>query len=110
MLLAHITTAKLVDGTPLYRQELQFARLGMPHGRSTMVRWMIQRSDVHMVPISNLLRIAEATPGLKLSRDRVVSSEAPAPLIFEQFVKNSMRASLGRELLRPLLPDSYAGI
>jgi transposase len=54
-LLAHITTAKFVDGTPLYRQEPQFARLGLPLGRATMAGWMIKLGGVHMVPIVNLL-------------------------------------------------------
>lgn len=54
-LLAHITTAKFVDGTPLYRQESQFARLGLPLGRATMAGWMIKLGGVHVVPLVNLL-------------------------------------------------------
>ncbi len=54
-LLAHITTAKFVDGTPLYRQEPQFARIGVPLGRATMAGWMIKLGSVHVVPIVNLL-------------------------------------------------------
>ena len=54
-LLAHITTAKFVDGMPLYRQEPQFARLGVPLGRATMAGWMIKLGGVHVVPIVNLL-------------------------------------------------------
>jgi transposase len=54
-LLAHITTAKFVDGLPLYRQEPQFDRLGVPLGRATMAGWMIQLGGVHVVPIINLM-------------------------------------------------------
>lgn len=54
-LLAHITTAKFVDGTPLYRQESQFARLGLPLGRATMAGWMIKLGGSHVVPLVNLL-------------------------------------------------------
>lgn len=54
-LLAQITTAKFVDGTPLYRQEPQLARLGVPLGRATMAGWMIQLGGVHVVPIVNLM-------------------------------------------------------
>ncbi len=54
-LLAQITTAKFVDGIPLYRQEPQFARIGVPLGRATMAGWMIQLGGVHVVPIINLL-------------------------------------------------------
>jgi transposase len=54
-LLAHIATAKFVDGLPLYRQESQFARLGLVLGRATMAGWMIKLGGVHVVPIVNLL-------------------------------------------------------
>ena len=54
-LLAHITTAKFVDGLPLYRQETQFARLGVTLGRATMANWMIQLGGTHVVPLINLL-------------------------------------------------------
>jgi hypothetical protein len=41
-LLAHIVTAKFVDGLPLYRQENQFERLGINIPRSTMGRWIVK--------------------------------------------------------------------
>lgn len=54
-LLAQIATAKFVDGLPLYRQEAQFHRLGVPLGRATMASWMIKLGATHVVPIINLL-------------------------------------------------------
>lgn len=54
-LLAQIATAKFVDGVPLYRQEPQFSRIGVPLGRATMAGWMIQLGGLHVVPIINLL-------------------------------------------------------
>ena len=54
-LLAHIATAKFVDGLPLYRQEAQFERLGVPLGRATMAGWMIKLGGTHVVSIVNLL-------------------------------------------------------
>ncbi len=54
-LLAHITTAKFVDALPLYRQETQFARLGVTLGRATMAGWMIRLGGLHVVPLINLL-------------------------------------------------------
>jgi transposase len=54
-LLAHIATAKFVDGMPLYRQESQFERLGISLGRATMAGWMIKLGGVQVVPIVNLL-------------------------------------------------------
>jgi len=54
-LLAHITTAKYVDGLPLYRQERQFERLGLSLNRSLMAKWMIRIGDHHIQPLINLL-------------------------------------------------------
>jgi transposase len=54
-LLAQITTAKYVDGTPLHRQEAQFSRIGVDLPRATMARWMIQLGGTHVVPLINLL-------------------------------------------------------
>ena len=54
-LLAHIVTAKFVDGLPLYRQEAQFERLGVTLGRATMAGWMIRLGGTHVVPLINLL-------------------------------------------------------
>ena len=53
-LLAQIATAKFVDGTPLYRQQPQFGRLGIRLGRATMAGWMI-RLGHYLVPLINLL-------------------------------------------------------
>src|SRR5207248_381574 len=54
-LLAHIVTAKFVDGLLLYRQEAQFARLGVTLGRATVAGWMIRLGGTHLVPLINLL-------------------------------------------------------
>lgn len=54
-LLAHIVTAKFVDGLPLHRQEVQFARLGVTLGRATMAGWMIRLGDELLRPLVNLL-------------------------------------------------------
>ena len=40
-LLAYIATAKFCDALPLYRQEKQFARLGVELSRRTMADWML---------------------------------------------------------------------
>ena len=54
-LLAHIATAKFVDHLPLYRQETQWARLGVTLGRATMAGWMIRLGATHLVPLINLM-------------------------------------------------------
>lgn len=54
-LLAHIVTAKFVDGTPLYRQERQLERLGIDLGRATQGSWVNQLGTSAVVPLINLL-------------------------------------------------------
>ena len=54
-LLAHIVTAKYVDGLPLHRQEAQWERLGVTLGRATMAGWMIKLGGTHIVPLINLM-------------------------------------------------------
>lgn len=53
-LLAHIVTAKFVDGTPLYRQEPQFGRMGIDLGRATTGGWMNVLGTTSVVPLINL--------------------------------------------------------
>ncbi|MBS0579099.1 MAG: IS66 family transposase [Proteobacteria bacterium] len=54
-LLAHIVTAKYVDGLPLHRQEAQFARLGIDLSRATMAGWIVKLGEL-VVPVINLLK------------------------------------------------------
>ena len=44
-LLAHILTAKFADALPFYRQEKQFARLGVEIGRATMCNWAMKAAE-----------------------------------------------------------------
>jgi transposase len=57
-LLAAITTAKFVDGTPLTRQSTQFARLGLNLGAGTMGGWMNTIGTEKVVPLINLMHEA----------------------------------------------------
>jgi len=45
-LLAHVATAKYVDGLPLYRQEKIFGRLGVDVSRATLAGWMVKMGDL----------------------------------------------------------------
>ncbi len=77
-LAAHITTAKFVDGTPLYRQEPQFERLGIPLGRGTMALWMIRIGGTFIVPLINLLHellLAESVIHCDETRLQVLKSD-----------------------------------
>jgi transposase len=53
-LLATIVVAKYLDALPLYRQEQQFARLGVELSRATMATWVIRMGEL-VVPLINLL-------------------------------------------------------
>lgn len=44
-ILAHIMTQKYVEGLPLYRQEKQFQRMGMPLSRQTFANWMVKGAE-----------------------------------------------------------------
>ena len=44
-LLAHILTGKFADALPFYRQEKQFARLGVEIGRATMCNWSMKAAE-----------------------------------------------------------------
>jgi transposase len=53
-LLAYIVVAKYLDALPLYRQEQQFARLGVELSRATMATWVIRMGEL-VQPLINLL-------------------------------------------------------
>ncbi len=42
---AYVMTMKFVDGVPLYRQELHYARLGIDLSRGVLSNWMIKGSE-----------------------------------------------------------------
>jgi len=83
-LLAHITTAKFVDGLPLTRQSKQFERLGLNIGAGTMGTWMNTIGGEKVVPIINLMNEAmleepyihcDETPLQVLKSQKAPSSE-----------------------------------
>jgi transposase len=83
-MLAHITTAKFVDGLPLTRQSKQFARLRLDIGAGTMGVWMNTIGGEKVVPLINLMNEAmltepyihcDETPLQVLKSDKAPSSE-----------------------------------
>jgi len=52
---AHIMTQKFVMGVPLYRQEQEWERNGVPLSRQTMSNWLIRSSGDWLRPIYNRL-------------------------------------------------------
>jgi transposase len=53
-LLAYVLTSKFVDHLPFYRQEDQFARIGVNLSRATMANWSIKVAE-HCKPLLSLL-------------------------------------------------------
>lgn len=54
-LAAHIITSKFVQAIPLYRQEQEYKRQGIPISRQNMSDWLLKVSEVYMKPLYNLM-------------------------------------------------------
>lgn len=52
---AHIMTQKFVLGVPLYRQEQEWNRNGIPLSRQTMSNWLLRCAQDYLAPVYNLL-------------------------------------------------------
>jgi len=70
-LLAYIVTSKFCDSLPLYRQQKQFARIGVEISRRTMADWMIATAEA-CAPLMKLLEAkVRAGPLLQLDETRL---------------------------------------
>lgn len=54
--IAHIMTQKFVMGVPLYRQEQEWARQGIPLSRQTMSNWLLRAAEDWLEPIYERLK------------------------------------------------------
>ena len=70
-LLAYIATAKFCDALPLYRQEQQFARLGVAVSRRTMSAWMIAAADACQPLMEALVDQLRGGPTLQIDETTV---------------------------------------
>lgn len=55
-ILAHVMSQKYVDSQPLYRQEQQFARLGLALLRQTLANWMIYDAEEWLIRLTDRMR------------------------------------------------------
>jgi transposase len=55
-ILAHVMSQKYVDSQPLYRQEQQFARLGLALSRQTLANWMIYGAEEWLIRLTDRMR------------------------------------------------------
>ena len=49
--IAHIMTQKFVMGAPIYRQEQELNRQGIPLSRQTMSNWVLKASETYLTPV-----------------------------------------------------------
>ena len=49
--IAHIMTQKFVMGSPLYRQEQELNRQGIPLSRQTMSNWILRATEDYLTPV-----------------------------------------------------------
>ena len=70
-LLAHILTAKFDDALPFYRQEKQFARIGVELSRTTMCRWAVQVYERVRPLLGRMLELLRSGPLLGLDETTV---------------------------------------
>ncbi len=57
---AHLMVQKFVMGSPLYRQEQELRRQGIPLSRQTMSNWLLWSTEHLLAPVYDQLRLAAA--------------------------------------------------
>lgn len=70
-LVAHVVTAKFVDGIPLYRQEQQFIRLGLDIKRNTLCSWVLLAAAACMRLLEFLMEEILAGSVINMDETRV---------------------------------------
>ena len=76
-LLAYIVASKFCDSLPLYRQEKQFARIGVELSRRTMADWMIAASEACAPLMKVLEERLRSGPLLQLDETTVQVMDEP---------------------------------
>jgi hypothetical protein len=76
-LLAFIATAKFCDALPLYRQQRQFARLGIELSRRTMADWMIAVAAACAPLLELLIERLHSGPKLQIDETTVQVLKEP---------------------------------
>lgn len=70
-LLAHVATAKYIDGLPLYRQSQQFERLGISLPRQTLASHMVRAGELISPLVERMSEHALAHDVLQMDETRV---------------------------------------
>lgn len=75
---AQLMTQKFVLGVPLYRQEQEWNRNGIPLSRQTMSNWLLKCTEDYLVPIYERLH------GLLLQREVLHADETTLQVLHEE--------------------------
>ena len=104
-LLAYVVTAKFCDSLPLYRQEKQFARIGVELSRRTMADWMIAVSQA-CAPLMKVLQArVRSGPFLQLDETTVQVMDEPGR---QNTALSYMWVARGGTLETPVILYHYA--
>jgi transposase len=104
-LLAYIVTGKFCDSLPLYRQEKQFARIGVELSRRTMADWMIAASQA-CEPLMKILETRlRSGPLLQLDETTVQVMDEPGR---DNTAKSYMWVARGGPPQAPVILYHYA--
>ena len=76
-LLAHILTAKFADALPFYRQEKQFARIGVELGRTTMCNWAMKTAQACEIVITMMQDAVLESPIINIDETTVQVLKEP---------------------------------
>jgi transposase len=103
-LIAHLVTAKVADGLPLYRQQKIFSRLGIELSRATMAGWVVKAAQ-QCQPLIDLLQ-NEIRSGPLINMD-----ETPLQVLNEPGRRNTSKSYMwvykGGQPDRPALLYQY---
>ena len=104
-LLAHILTAKFADALPFYRQEKQFARLGVDIGRATMCNWAMKAAQACEPLLDLLTQEIRSGPLINIDETTVQVLQEPGR---SPTTKSYMWIFRGGDPLKPALMYRYA--
>ena len=110
-LLAYIVTGKFCDSLPLYRQEKQFARIGVELSRRTMADWMIAASRSVRAADEDLGGRLRSGPLLQLDETRRAGhgGARTSQHVVELYVGRTGRAARGASDSVPLRSQPRRG-
>ena len=104
-LLAQVAVSKYVDGSPLYRQEAMFRRIGVDLSRASLASWMIKMGELTQPLLDRFLQNIR-------DHDYVLADETPFQVLKEDGKRATSKSFLwalrGGRAEQPLLYYAYS--